>query len=70
MGGKWFEIKLGKISRKLVKYEVLPNPNVISMCLHDTLRSTLKFIFQMRKIEEKNEVGGSSIRTHKPELTT
>ena len=32
VGGEWFEIKLGKISRKLVKYEVLPNPNVISVC--------------------------------------
>ena len=32
VGGEWFEIKLGKISRKLVKYEVLPNPNVFSVC--------------------------------------
>ena len=61
VGVVWFEIKMGKISRKLVKYEVLPNPDVISVCLHDTQRSTLKFIFKLRKIEEKNEVGGISI---------
>ena len=30
--GEWFEIELGKISRMLVKYEVLPIPNVISVC--------------------------------------
>ena len=30
--GEWFEIKLGKISRMLVKYEVLPIPNVIFVC--------------------------------------
>ena len=29
---EWFENKLGKISRKLVKHEVLPYPNVISVC--------------------------------------
>ena len=32
VGGEWFEIKLGKISRMLVKYEVLPIPNVIFVC--------------------------------------
>ena len=32
VGGEWFEIELGKISRMLVKYEVLPIPNVISVC--------------------------------------
>ena len=32
VGGEWFEIELGKISRMLVKYEVLPIPNVIAMC--------------------------------------
>ena len=32
VGGEWFEIELGKISRMLVKYEVLPIPNVISLC--------------------------------------
>ena len=31
VGGEWFEIELGKISRMLVKY-VLPIPNVISVC--------------------------------------
>ena len=61
MGGEWFEIKLGKISRKLVKCEVLPNPNVISVCSHDTLRGTLKFMFKMREIEEKHEVGGTPL---------
>ena len=69
MGGEWFEIKLGEISRKLVKYEVFPNPNVISVCSHDTLRCPLKSIFNMRKIEETHEVGGTS-RANKPELTT
>ena len=69
MGCEWFEIKLGKNSRMLVKFLVLPIPNVISVCKHDTLRSTLNPIFKMRKIEEINEVGGTSIRTHKPELT-
>ena len=33
LGGEWFEIKLGKISRMLVKYEVLPIPNVI-LCVN------------------------------------
>ena len=70
MGGEWFEIELGKISRMLVKYEVLPIPNVISVCKHGTLMSTLNLVFKMRKIEEKTEVGGTSIRTHKPALTT
>ena len=32
VGGEWFENELGKISRMLVKYEVLPIPNVISVC--------------------------------------
>ena len=32
VGGEWFEIKLGKISRMLVKYEVLPIPNVVFVC--------------------------------------
>ena len=32
--------------------------------------STLNLVFKMRKIEEKTEVGGTSIRTHKPALTT
>ena len=32
VGGEWFIIKLGKISRMLVKYEVLPIPNVIFVC--------------------------------------
>ena len=32
VGGEWFEIKLRKISRMLVKYEVLPIPNVIFVC--------------------------------------
>ena len=32
VGGEWFEIELGKISRMLVKYEVLSIPNVISVC--------------------------------------
>ena len=32
VGGEWFEIKLGKISRMLVKYEVLPIPNAIFVC--------------------------------------
>ena len=32
VGGEWFEIELGKISRMLVKYEVLPIPNIISVC--------------------------------------
>ena len=32
VGGEWFEIELGKIWRMLVKYEVLPIPNVISVC--------------------------------------
>ena len=32
VGGEWFEIKLGKISRMLVKYEVLLIPNVIFVC--------------------------------------
>ena len=32
VGGEWFEIKRGKISRMLVKYEVLPIPNVIFVC--------------------------------------
>ena len=32
VGGEWFEIKLGKISRMLVKYEVLPITNVIFVC--------------------------------------
>ena len=32
VGGEWFEIELGKISRMLVKYEVLPISNVISVC--------------------------------------
>ena len=32
VGGEWFEIKLGKISRMLVKYKVLPIPNVIFVC--------------------------------------
>ena len=30
----------------------------------------MTLVFKMRKIEEKTEVGGTSIRTHKPELTT
>ena len=69
VGGEWFEIKLGKISRMLVKYEVLPIPNVIFVCKHDTMISTLNLIFKMRKIKGKKEVGGTFIRTHKPELT-
>ena len=32
VGGEWFEIKLGNFSRMLVKYEVLPIPNVIFVC--------------------------------------
>ena len=32
VGGECFEIKLEKISRMLVKYEVLPIPNVIFVC--------------------------------------
>ena len=32
VGGEWFKIKLRKISRILVKYEVLPIPNVIFVC--------------------------------------
>ena len=31
--------------------------------------STLNLIVKMRKIKGKKEVGGTSIRTHKPELT-
>ena len=53
----------------LVKYEVFPIPNVIFVCQHDTMISTLNLIFKMRKIKGKKEVGGTSIRTHKPELT-
>ena len=53
----------------LVKFYVLPIPNFISVYKHDTLRSTLNLIFKMRKIEEINEVGGTSIRTQKLELT-
>ena len=58
VGGEWFEIKLGKNSIKQLKYEVLPNRNVISVCLHYTLRGTLKFIFKMRKIEENTRWTG------------
>ena len=58
MGGEWFEIKLGEISRMLVRNEVLPIPNVIFVCKHDIMISTLNLIFKMRKIKGKRRWEG------------
>ena len=68
--GNGLKLNWGKFLKMLVKYEALPISNVISVCYPGTLISSLNLVFKMRKIEEKTEVGGTSIRTHKPELTT